>query len=145
MPHGARALTRCLAVGRAGDVEMAAVGRKPTGEGESLIKPGADRMRRPSARSFLDYQDESGSDSDDSFGALSCAPFKVLSAGQHQDPTLLMAWGLTGNCPCSRPFMVSNATVGLRVAGHACRGSCVSVVVEPCCAVDCLQTMCFTA
>ena len=52
---------------------MAAVRGEP-GEGESLIKPGTDRMRRPSARSFLDYQDESGSDSDDSFGALSSAP-----------------------------------------------------------------------
>lgn len=35
-------------------------------EGERLLGKAAERMRRPSARSFLDFQDEDGSDSDGS-------------------------------------------------------------------------------
>ncbi len=39
-------------------------------EARKLLSKGAERMRRPSARSFLDYQDEGGSDSDASLGQL---------------------------------------------------------------------------
>lgn len=54
----------------AGDVEMAHVAGEDR-EGEGLLggKGGPQGMRQPSARSFLDYQDEAASDSGDSFGA----------------------------------------------------------------------------
>lgn len=39
-------------------------------EGARLLGKRAERMRRPSARSFLDYQDEDGSDSEASLGAM---------------------------------------------------------------------------
>ena len=51
-----------------GDVEMAGMGLDVE-EGRKLLSGNAERMRRPSARSFLDYQDEDGSDSDASLGA----------------------------------------------------------------------------
>lgn len=50
-----------------GDLQMAELG-SDVEEGRKLLSKRAERMRRPSARSFLDYQDEDGSDSDGSLG-----------------------------------------------------------------------------
>lgn len=54
-------------LGAGGDVQMAEMGGDVE-EGARLLGKRAERMRRPSARSFLDYQDEDGSDSEASLG-----------------------------------------------------------------------------
>lgn len=54
-------------LGAGGDVQMAEMGGDVE-EGARLLGKRAERTRRPSARSFLDYQDEDGSDSEASLG-----------------------------------------------------------------------------
>ncbi|BDA43547.1 Uncharacterized membrane protein YCR023C at N-terminal half [Coccomyxa sp. Obi] len=81
-----------------GDVQMAEMGGDVE-EGARLLGKRAERMRRPSARSFLDYQDEDGSDSEASLVSEQC----------EDDSTVLM---LTAVPPSPRPIIVPSLCGG---------------------------------
>ncbi|EIE19491.1 MFS general substrate transporter [Coccomyxa subellipsoidea C-169] len=81
-----------------GDVEMAQIGGDVE-EARKLLSKGAERMRRPSARSFLDYQDEEGSDSDAS----------LVLEGAEEDGAVLT---LTAVPPSPRPIIVPSPLPG---------------------------------
>ena len=69
---------RVLGAGR--DLQMAEMGADVE-EGSRLLGKPAERMRRPSARSFLDYQDEEGSDSEASLGGTTFSAFLQFVGG----------------------------------------------------------------